>query len=121
MSTVTVAGNYSSLGAAGTSFRIYAPPGVVRNSSMDDVGTLDPREVSGKSSRYLYKGYRYESPLAGFYHFNSKTVSYRQTGLNFAGMYYTLHRHLDPVLMRFTSPDPLAAPFYNLYHSAGDS
>jgi RHS repeat-associated protein len=132
--TVTVAGNYSSLGGSMVSpsgggepqfkpsrFRIFAPPGVVRNSSMDDVGTLDPREVSGKSSRYLYKGYRYESPLAGFYDFNSKTVSYRQTGLNFAGMYYTLHRHYDPYLMRFTSPDPLAAPFYNLYHYTGNS
>jgi RHS repeat-associated protein len=132
--TVTVAGNYSSLGGSMVSpsgggepqfkpsrFRIFAPPGVVRNSSMDDVGTLDPMEVSGKSSRCLYKGYRYESPLAGFYDFNSNTVSYRQTGLNFAGMYYTLHRHYDPVLMRFTSPDPLAAPFYNLYHYAGNS
>jgi RHS repeat-associated protein len=31
---------------------------------------------------------------------------------------HTLHRHYDPYLMRFTSPDPLAAPFYNLFHYA---
>jgi RHS repeat-associated protein len=51
---------------------------------------------------------------------NNEVVG-RQQGRNFAGMYYTLHRHYDPILMRFTSPDPLAAPFYNLYHYTGNS
>jgi len=59
--------------------------------------------------------------LAGLFDITTDTTSHRQTGGNFGGMYYTLHRHYDPVLMRFTSPDPLAAPFYNLYHYAGNS
>jgi RHS repeat-associated protein len=132
--TVTVAGKYQSLAGKMLSpigegepefdanrFRIFAPPGVVRNSSAGDTGTLEPLTVSGTSSRCLYKGYRFESPLAGMVDpLNNERVS-RQPGANFGGLYYTLHRHYDPVFMRFTSPDPLAAPFYNLYHYAGNS
>jgi RHS repeat-associated protein len=136
--TVTVAGNYSSLAGSMvlpsgggepefklSRFRIFAPPGVNRHNVFGTADRPDTgwfsREVAADSSRYLYKGYRFESPLAGMKDSNNNEVVGRQQGLNFAGMYYTLHRHYDPVLMRFTSPDPLAAPFYNLYHYAGNS
>jgi len=123
--TIAVSGMYTHLGGAGTRFRIFAPPGVNRNNVFGtavapDAGRLS-RWVSSESSRYLYKGYRFESPLAGLRGGTNQDIAKRQHGANFGGMYYTLHRHYDPVFMRFTSPDPLAAPFYNLYHYAGNS
>jgi RHS repeat-associated protein len=123
--TVTVSGRYDSIGQAGTRFRIFAPPGVNRNNVFGlandpDAGWLS-KWVSSESSRCLYKGYRFESPLAGLRVGGSQVVVGGQTGANYGGMYYTLHRHYDPVFMRFTSPDPLAAPFYNLYHYAGNN
>ncbi|MEZ5991864.1 MAG: RHS repeat-associated core domain-containing protein [Planctomycetota bacterium] len=34
---------------------------------------------------------------------------------------YTQHRHFDPILMRFTSPDPIASPFFNLGAYVGNN
>ncbi|MBX3475139.1 MAG: VCBS repeat-containing protein [Planctomycetes bacterium] len=124
--TMTVDGAYAALGAAGTRFRIYAPPGVQRHG--EQAGTLGDF-VAAASSRCLFAGYRYESPLAGFDEWSwapppaspQMTVTSRQGGNNFAGQYYTLHRHYDPNLMRFTSPDPIASPFFNLFHYAGNN
>ena len=124
--TVTVDGVYAALGAAGTRFRIYAPPGVQRHG--EQAGTLGDF-VAAASSRCLFAGYRYESPLAGFDEWSwapppaspQMTVTSRQGGNNFAGQYYTLFRHYDPNLMRFTSPDPIASPFFNLFHYAGNN
>lgn len=45
----------------------------------------------------------------------------RQSGASFAGQHYTLFRHYDPVLMRFTGPDPAAAEFWNLNSYTGNS
>ena len=64
-------------------------------------------------------GYRYESPLAGT--FVGIALHGRQAGKNFAGQHYTLLRHYDPTLMRFTSPDPAAAQFWNVNHYAGNN
>ncbi|MCC7509156.1 MAG: hypothetical protein IT464_07250 [Planctomycetes bacterium] len=119
--TVSVRGNYAALGQTGTSFRIYAPPGVTRRGT--HAGTLS-RWVAAESSRCLYAGYRYESPLAGFEDggtVTSPAAACRQTGPNYAGLYYTLHRHYDPVQMRFTGPDPAAAQFWNLHFYAGNN
>ncbi len=84
------------------------------------------RWVGARSSRCLFGGYRFESPLAGF---DSATFAgpgelqpmCRQSGYNFAGLHYTLHRHYDPRLMRFTSIDPAASPVYNLYAYSNNS
>ncbi|MBK8208246.1 MAG: RHS repeat-associated core domain-containing protein [Planctomycetes bacterium] len=118
--TVSVRGNYAALGQAGTNFRVYAPPGVERRGG--HAGTLS-RWVSAESSRCLYGGYRYESPLAGFEAGTTTTpaAECRQTGPNFGGLHYTLHRHYDPVQMRFTGPDPAASPFHNLHAYCGNN
>ncbi|MBZ0138137.1 MAG: HNH endonuclease, partial [Planctomycetes bacterium] len=88
----------------------------------NDAGTLS-WWVSACSSRCLFAGYRYEAPLAGIWDRSGITpvLTHRQAGRNFAGQYYTLHRHYDPVLMRFTSPDPIAAEFWNLNSYSGNS
>jgi RHS repeat-associated protein len=122
-STVTVSGDYASLASSssGTFFRIFAPPGTERKGpyvTSQDAGLLSPW-VSATSSRYLFGGYRYESPAAGRADPYGGPPIARQTGWNFTGLYYTLHRHYDPFLMRFTSIDPAAAPFYNLYAYCG--
>ncbi len=121
--TLTVSGSYGSLVASssGTHFRIHAPPGIERTGpffSGFEAGTLS-RFTSASSSRNLFGGYRYESPLAGVRDDLWMAVQGRQSGWNFTGLYYTLHRHYDPNLMRFTSIDPAAAPFFNLYSYCG--
>jgi RHS repeat-associated protein len=120
-STITLAGGYAGLGTAGTRFRIYAPPGVQRRSYSAGAHS---RPVASAQTRHLYMGYRYESPMAGRMENAAPEVAQtkgRQEGKNFTGLYYTLHRHYDPFLMRFTSPDPIASPFYNLFHYAGNN
>jgi RHS repeat-associated protein len=107
-------------------WRIFAPPGAVTRgeaagAGMDwSAGTGASRWHGAAGTRCLYKGYRYESPMNGAGEAGAGAV-HRQQGLNFAGSYYTLHRHYDPTLMRFTSPDPLASPFYNLFSYAGNN
>jgi hypothetical protein len=102
--TVTVAGNHAALGAQGTRFRIHAPPGVQTRGS---IAGLLPMFAEAASSRCLYKGYRYETAAAG--RWTSQGIAARQGGKNFTGQHYTLFRHFDPSLMRFTSLDPIAA------------
>ncbi len=121
--SLTVSGSYGSLApsSSGTHFRIHAPPGVERTGpffSGFEAGTLS-RFTSASSSRNLFGGYRYESPLAGVRDDLWMAVQGRQSGKNFTGLHYTLHRHYDPHLMRFTSTDPAAAPFFNLYSYCG--
>jgi len=105
--TITVAGDHEALGAKGKQFRIHAPPGV--ETQVPFAGTL-PKFAEASSSRCLYRGYRYENPLAGrFVGGATPSIAARQGGNNFTGQHYTLFRHFDPSLMRFTSPDPIAA------------
>jgi hypothetical protein len=125
--TLTVRGSFAAAGGTGKRWRLYAPPGVTTGRRVGGMqtegsaaGTLS-RWVSADSSRCLFAGYRYESPLAGQYDGYSGTVEHRQAGLSFGGLHYTLHRHYDPVLMRFTSPDPIASPFHNLFAYCGSS
>ena len=128
--TLTTAGAYADLaktGSEATHFRIYAPPGIETHGWATNAraGVLS-RWVGARSSRCLFGGYRFESPLAGF---DSATFAgpgelqpmCRQSGYNFAGLHYTLHRHYDPRLMRFTSIDPAASPVYNLYAYSNNS
>jgi RHS repeat-associated protein len=130
--TVTVAGNYAGsatpplIGAKGTRFRIHAPPGTVTRGKCAGVLTdADAQRmwVSATSSRCLYAGYRYEAPLSGTTELVAYTLqtTLRQGGKNFAGQHYTLNRHYDPNLMRFTSPDPAATPFFNLGAYCGNN
>ncbi|MCA8945892.1 MAG: hypothetical protein KDB29_06680, partial [Planctomycetes bacterium] len=116
--TLTVSGDYSSMGQTNKHWRLFAPSGV--ETYTEAAGTLS-HWASAVDSRCLYAGYRYEAPLAGIWDWNSQTADYRQGGLNFAGQHYTLYRHYDPMLMRFTSPDPIASPSYNLFAYSGNT
>ncbi|MBK9974767.1 MAG: hypothetical protein IPP14_08335 [Planctomycetes bacterium] len=73
----------------------------------------------------LFAQYRFEIPLAGARVYAGGTTggqtTGRQTGHNFTGQYYTLHRHYDLFTMRWTSPDPAASPWWNLYGYSGNN
>ncbi len=116
---LSVGGKFDQIAQQGVRYRIYAPPGVRR--TQQNTGTLD-KFVAAQGTRCLYAGYRWESPYAGWQDFGITqwlATEWRQENNNFTGLYYTLHRHYDPWLMRFTSPDPAASPFYNLYSYTG--
>ncbi|MEZ5991868.1 MAG: RHS repeat-associated core domain-containing protein [Planctomycetota bacterium] len=132
--TLTVAGEFEGNGGTipniapeGSHFRIFAPPGTTTYGANAGV-VMDPYGggsvwVGAASSRCLYGGYRYEPSAAGVTQLSLSqlTVTQRQGGESFGGLYYTLHRHYDPVLMRFTSPDPAASPFFNLHAYVGNN
>lgn len=100
---IEVAGDYATLGTEGTWFRIYATPGSIRKGKQ--AGTQHTW-VSVADTRTLFAGYRYEPPQLGWFSLTSPDPEHRQSQKNYAGQYYTLHRHYDPYLMRFTGPDP---------------
>ncbi len=120
--SVTVGVDLASLAGVGKRWRIHAPPGSVTfgpgGGNSADFGTARVY-VSANSTRHLFAGYRYESPLVGARELltpiGSIAATGRQSGKNFTGQYYTLWRHYDPALMRFTGPDPAAQFHYNLF------
>jgi hypothetical protein len=69
------------------------------------------RVAAEPGKRHPWKGYRCEPPLASV-HISGEAggpahLQARKGGWNFAGLHYTLWRHYDPTLMRFTTPDPI--------------
>ncbi|MBK9974765.1 MAG: DUF2380 domain-containing protein [Planctomycetes bacterium] len=81
--------------------------------------------MGAQDTNCLFAQYRFEIPLAGARVYAGGTTggqtTGRQTGHNFTGQYYTLHRHYDPFTMRWTSPDPAAQFFFNLFGYSGNN
>ncbi len=75
-----------------------------------------PATPRGRQQRNCETGRWHTRPRAREYltPIGSFAASGRQSGKNFTGQYYTLWRHYDPALMRFTGPDPIASPWWNL-------
>ena len=98
-------------------FHLYAPPGtdriMLREGARKDTGLAE-------SSMHLFAGYRYQAPSTGVWDFLGNDLAGEQADskLNKAGLYYLHNRMYDPTMGRFLTPDPLAAPFYNLYEYA---
>lgn len=113
-----VAGDVEALVSVGdTRFHLYAPPGTDRQLQRK-LGRGD--SALGEGSLHLFAGYRYQPPQTGIYDFSGdELVGEQDPGkLNKAGLYYVFNRVFDPALARFITPDPLAAPLYNLYEYA---
>ncbi|MBV6515974.1 MAG: hypothetical protein HPKKFMNG_01633 [Planctomycetes bacterium] len=70
-------------------------------------------------TRYLWAGYRYQPPQMGFWvdppGAAGLGVYGAATGTNRLDQYYCLNRIYDIATGRFTSPDPAATPFWNLF------
>ena len=103
-------------------YHIAAPPGVCgpnTGTSYSATGaTADPRDrnkanASNPGSRYLWAGYMYLTPIVGVW--NGSSIQGSQSGINKLGQYYCLNRTYDIATGRFTSPDPAASPFWNLF------
>jgi len=102
---IVVRGRADDLASNGDRFFIQVPPQFVNDP--DDGSGADAYTTPERGgSRYLYAGYRYEMRRPG------GTLGSPQPN---AGWYYCWNRMYDPLIGRFTSPDPAASPWSNLW------
>ena len=113
--------NATTLTAAGKTFRLCPPPFVDAQT-----GTLGSRDASGNvtfahaktQAARLWAGYRYTPPRVGFWNWDS-TVIAAQTGSVKLGSHHTDNREYDIYTGRWTTPDPAASPWSNLWDYVG--
>ena len=106
-------------------YHIAAPPGVCgpnTGTSYSATGaTADPRDrnkanASNPGSRYLWAGYMYLTPIVGVW--NGSSIQGSQSGINKLGQYHCWNRTYDVSTGRWTTPDPAATPWWNLFDYA---
>jgi RHS repeat-associated protein len=117
---VRVNGNASNLAAADDRYWVFAPPhvdpstGAMKGSYTG--GTFEPEYHTS----YLWGLYRYQPPMVGYYvdpdGAPALGVYGAQSGTNMAGTYHAGAREYDPSIGRWTTPDPVALPWRNLFH-----
>jgi RHS repeat-associated protein len=117
--TITVKGNAQYLAAADDRYWLFAPPHVVPST-----GTIDPDALC-TSSKWLWAGYEYIPPMAGFYVDPEGAPSLgtygAQSGNNKAGSYYCWNRTYDTSTGSWTTPDPAASPWSYLLEYADNN
>lgn len=111
--TFTIAGDAHNLGASGSRYRAYAPPGVDATN-----GTLK-LDVIEAGSRYLWASYRYMPPQVGYN--DAGTTRGAQTGNNKLGQYHCWNREYDPATGRWTTTDAMSWPWWNLQSYSDDN
>ena len=112
----------TTLTAVGKTFRLCPPPFVDAQT-----GTLGSRDASGNvtfahaktQTARLWAGYRYTPPRVGFWNYDS-TVIGAQTGTVKLGSHHTDNREYDIYTGRWTTPDPAASPWSNLWDYCGN-
>ncbi|CAG0956071.1 hypothetical protein PLCT2_00475 [Planctomycetaceae bacterium] len=108
---VEVSGTATGVGSNGSRYLIYAAP-------FTDAahGTLQT-DAHKTGTRYLWAGYRYQPPQIGFW-VNPGAgfgVYGAATGSNRLGQYYAWNRTYDINTGRWTTPDPVATPWWSLW------
>ncbi len=111
--TFTIAGDAHNLGASGSRYRAYAPPGVDATN-----GTLK-LDVIEAGSRYLCASYRYMPPQVGYN--DAGTTRGAQTSNNKLGQYHCWNREYDPATGRWTTTDAMSWPWWNLQSYSDDN
>jgi len=110
--TLTVAGDARGVAANGTRYIVYAAPFV---NPAHGAWQTDPHKGG---TRYLWAGYRYQPPQMGFWvdppGAPALGVYGASTGTNRLGQYYCWNRLYDVNLARWTTPDPVATPWWAL-------
>jgi len=117
--SITVKGDASGLAAPLESrYHLIPPAGIARST-----GALAKPEDAGDSTwngagsyddpgaKWLWSGYLYVAPQAG--HEVSGTTYGTQSGVNYLGQYHCWNREYDVNQGRWTTPDPVSAPFWN--------
>jgi|GEM_PF-4897323 len=107
-STVTVAGDFSGIVSNGDTYTIYAPTGTNQLT-----GATETDADARSSYRYLFAGYRYLRPVAGFYNSGSMTTVGAQLGDNKKGLHQAKWRAYSPGAGRWLSQDPLSSDLAN--------
>ncbi|MCC6575150.1 MAG: hypothetical protein IT462_15345, partial [Planctomycetes bacterium] len=123
--TLSFNGNGVNLATTGDFFRVFAPPGVQSDAN----GTNWRDQASDmrycSSTGFGWAGYRYLAPVAGFVadHPGSGFGIHGRQGasINLVGSYYCWNRIYSPYFGRWTTPDPLSSPWWNLWDYCGTS
>ncbi len=117
--TLVVAGDARGVAGSGSQYIVYAAPFTDPNH-----GTLQTDPHNG-GTRYLWAGYRYQPPQMGFWvdppGAPGLGVYGAATGANKLGQYYCWNRTYDIATGRWTTPDPVATPWWNLVAYVGDA
>jgi len=110
--TLEVLGDADSMGASGVEYMIVIPPFMNPETGALQV---DPAEAG---TRYLWAGYKYMPAVIGVYVDPDGPAGLdvygKQTGSNKLGQYYAWNRTYDINTGRWTTPDPLATPWWSL-------
>ncbi len=107
----------SGVASSGSQYIVYAAP---FTDPVRGTWQTDPHKGG---TRYLWAGYRYQPPQMGFYvdppGAAGLGVYGAATGANRLGQYYCWNRNYDVNLGRWTTPDPVATPWWNLMDYVG--
>ncbi len=107
----------SGVASSGSQYIVYAAP---FTDSVRGTWQTDPHKGG---TRYLWAGYRYQPSQMGFWVDPPGTAGLgvygAATGTNRLGQYYCWNRTYDVNIGRWTAPDPVAMPFFNLVDYAG--
>lgn len=115
--SLTVKGDLTWMLTGDERFWIFAPPSVdAQTGAIRGTYTGSTFQPAKCDSRYLWAQYRYMPPMAG-YEVNPGTpgIYGKQPGTNTAGTYHAWNRQYDPGTGRWTTPDPAASPWGNLW------
>ena len=130
---VEVFGDATGLSADGQTYRLVAPPGVdsITCASAKPANTLSNR-ADNRGCLWLWSGFaqrthpsnalrcegKYVPPQVG--HESGGSTTGAQGGINKLGTYYCWNRTYDVFMGRWTTPDPAATPWGNLWDNVGN-
>ncbi|MBX3473601.1 MAG: hypothetical protein KF754_04395 [Planctomycetes bacterium] len=126
-SRVEVFGDATGLSADGKTYRLVAPPGVdSMTGALAKPSNMLSNRADNRGCMWLWSGYQYVPPQVG--HESGGSTTGAQAGINKLGTYYCWNRTYDVFMGRWTTPDPAATPWGNLWDyvsgvptGAGDS
>ncbi|MBX3475676.1 MAG: hypothetical protein KF754_15000 [Planctomycetes bacterium] len=111
---VEVFGDATGLGADGKTYRLVAPPGVdPTTGALSKPNTVLSKRANNRGCQWLWSGYQYVPPQVG--HESGGSTTGAQGGINELGTCYCWNRTYDVFMGRWTTPDPAATPWGNLW------
>jgi len=117
---VEVFGDATGLSADGKTYRRVAPPGVdPTTGALSKPNTVLSKRADNRGCMWLWSGYQYVPPQAG--HESGGSTTGAQPSINNLGSYHCWNRTYDVFMGRWTTPDPIAKSWPNIWLYAQDA